>query len=124
MRIAVESIDRSHMTEQGHPAPIPGDVIFACWSWVPSAITVALFHAATAHGTDFWDINWDLFFEGLAFGLVGVVTACTGLVFALPDTGTKREHRDRRYARLGILVNIAALAAIASVPFVFFGYRF
>jgi hypothetical protein len=124
MRVAVESIDRSHMTEHGHPAPIPGDLIFACWSWVPSAITVALFHAATAHGTDFWDINWDLFVDGFAAGLVSVVTACTGLVFALPDTGTKREHRDRRYARLGILVNTAALAAVASVPFAFFGYRF
>jgi hypothetical protein len=124
MRIAEELIDPAHMADQAHPAPIPGDLIFACWSWVPSAMSFALFHAATAHGTDFRDINWDLFFDGLAVGLVGVVTASTGLVLALPDAGAMRGHRDRRYARLGILVNIAALAAIASVPFAFFGYRF
>lgn len=61
---------------------------------------------------------------GLSAGLVGVLAACTGLVMALPDSGTKRGHRDRCCARLGVLVNTAALMAMASIPFVFFGYRF
>jgi hypothetical protein len=112
------------MTEPGHPTPISRDLVFACWSWVPSAIAMALIQGATANGTDFWHINWDEFMVGLSTGLVGVLAACTGLVFALPDTGTKRQHRDRRYAQLGVLVNTAALMALASIPFVFFGYRF
>jgi hypothetical protein len=121
---AVEAIDPSHVTGPRHPPPISRDVVFACWSWVPSAAAIALIQGATANGTDLRHINWNEFMVGLSAGLVGVLAACTGLVFALPDAGTKRPHRDRRYAQLALFVNTAALMALASIPFVYFGYRF